>query len=224
MKYRQAGNTGISLSILSFGGNNLAVLPDGSINEKKAIETFQYGIQEGINYADTGTYYMNSKNEEVLGKALRDFDREKFYITAKIFTPTVKSADDFEKSFNTSLERLGTDYVDFYMFHALNKEFWENIVLKFDFLDKMREVKASGKSVDLTPKEFQLLYLLVSNPGRVFSREFILDRIWGINYNGFDRSVDNIILNIRKKLGRNCKASSRISTVWGVGYKFSKNE
>jgi two-component system alkaline phosphatase synthesis response regulator PhoP len=86
------------------------------------------------------------------------------------------------------------------------------------------EVKASGKRVDLTPKEFQLLYLLVSNPGRVFSREFILDRIWGINYNGFDRSVDNIILNIRKKLGRSCKASSRISTVWGVGYKFSKKE
>ncbi len=146
MQYRQAGKTGISLSILGFGGNNLAMHPDGSIDEKRAIEAFQYGIQEGINYADTGTYYMDSKNEEVLGKALRDFDREKFYIAAKLFSPTVKSAEDFDESFNTSLKRLGTDYIDFYMFHALNKEFWENVVLKFNFLDKMREAKASGKA------------------------------------------------------------------------------
>ena len=146
MQYRQAGKTGISLSILGFGGNNLAMLPDGSIDEKKAIQAFQYGIQKGINYADTGSHYMNSKNEEVLGKALRDFDRDKFYITAKVFTPMVKSADEFEKYLNTSLERLATDYVDFYMFHALNKEFWENVVLKFNFLDKMREAKATGKA------------------------------------------------------------------------------
>jgi len=146
MKYRQAGNTGISLSILGFGGNNLALLPDGSIDEKKAVEAFQYGIQEGINYADTGAHYMDSKNEEVLGKALRDFDRDKFYITAKIFTPMVKSADEFDEYIKTSLTRLGTNYVDFYMFHALNREFWENVVIKFNFLDKMRKAKASGKA------------------------------------------------------------------------------
>ena len=87
-----------------------------------------------------------------------------------------------------------------------------------------REVTAGGEKVDLTPKEFEMLHLLASNPGRVFSREYLLDRIWGVNYNGYDRNVDNVILNIRKKLVNHCQAANRIRTIWGVGYKFSRQE
>ncbi|MGH2561203.1 MAG: response regulator transcription factor [Thermomicrobiales bacterium] len=81
-------------------------------------------------------------------------------------------------------------------------------------------VTSAGKTVQLTAKEFALLRLLASNPGRVFSREFLLDEIWDDDFAGFDRTVDSHILRIRKKLGGAGSPGDRIVTLWGVGYKF----
>jgi DNA-binding response OmpR family regulator len=69
----------------------------------------------------------------------------------------------------------------------------------------------------LTPKEFDLLLLFVSNPGRAFNREFLIERLWGNEYDGFDRAVDNHIRRLRSKLG---DAGEKITTVWGLGYRF----
>jgi DNA-binding response OmpR family regulator len=74
-----------------------------------------------------------------------------------------------------------------------------------------------GQEIDLTPKEFDLLSLLASHPGRAFSREFLLERLWGYDYDGFDRTVDTHIVRLRKKLGA---VGEQIVTVWGVGYRF----
>ena len=63
------------------------------------------------------------------------------------------------------------------------------------------EVISDGQLVQLTAREFDLLCLLAANPGRVFSREYLLDRLWGADYGGFDRTVDTHILRLRKKLG-----------------------
>ena len=71
--------------------------------------------------------------------------------------------------------------------------------------------------VSLTPKEFDLLLLFVSNPGRAFNREFLIERIWGDAYDGFDRAVDNHIRRLRSKLGEH---GDKITTVWGLGYRF----
>ena len=70
--------------------------------------------------------------------------------------------------------------------------------------------------IDLTRTEFDLLHLFVSNPGRVFSRAYLLDTVWGENYIPGDRSVDNAILRLRKKLGH---LGDAVETVWGVGYR-----
>ena len=70
--------------------------------------------------------------------------------------------------------------------------------------------------LDLTPKEFDLLRLLAEQPGRAYSREFLLQRVWGIEYDGFDRTVDTHIVRLRKKLG---PLGDHVATVWGVGYK-----
>ncbi len=75
-----------------------------------------------------------------------------------------------------------------------------------------------GEEVSLTRKEFDLLVLLASHPGRAFSRDFLLERLWGDEYEGFDRTVDSHIVRLRRKLGA---AGNRIVTVWGVGYRFS---
>lgn len=74
----------------------------------------------------------------------------------------------------------------------------------------------SGEPLDLTRTEFDLLYLLLRNPGRAFSRAYLLDTVWGENYVAGDRSVDNAILRLRKKLG---PLGDAIETVWGVGYR-----
>ena len=76
-----------------------------------------------------------------------------------------------------------------------------------------------GEAIDLTRTEFALLYLLVNNPGRAFSRAYLLDSVWGENYIEGDRSVDNMVLRLRKKLPISEKC---IETVWGVGYRWKR--
>ena len=78
------------------------------------------------------------------------------------------------------------------------------------------QVTLDERPKDLTRTEFDLLHLLISNPGRVFSRAYLLDTIWGENYIPGDRSVDNAILRLRKKLG---DLGDAIETLWGVGYR-----
>jgi DNA-binding response OmpR family regulator len=78
-------------------------------------------------------------------------------------------------------------------------------------------VTLDGATIGLTPKEFDLLYLFVANPGRAFHREFLIERIWGGKFEGFDRAVDNHIRRLRQKLG---EFGDKITTVWGVGYRF----
>jgi len=78
------------------------------------------------------------------------------------------------------------------------------------------QVTLTGKPIDLTRTEFDLLHLFVSNPGRVFSRTYLLDTIWSENYIPGDRSVDNAILRLRKKLGALGEA---VETIWGIGYR-----
>ncbi|HLJ69471.1 MAG TPA: response regulator transcription factor [Chloroflexota bacterium] len=79
-----------------------------------------------------------------------------------------------------------------------------------------RSVEVDGDTVDLTPKEFELLRMLAEQPGRAYSREYLLRRIWGPEYVGFDRTVDSTVTRLRRKLGA---LGDRIATVWGVGYK-----
>lgn len=86
-----------------------------------------------------------------------------------------------------------------------------------------REVIVCGEEVMLTAKEFDLLYLLASHPGRVFSRNYLLDRLWGDSFSGFERTVDTHIQRLRRKLGRGGGAADRIVTLWGVGYKYERD-
>jgi DNA-binding response OmpR family regulator len=80
-------------------------------------------------------------------------------------------------------------------------------------------VTMNNEVVDFTRTEFELLYLLASNPGRVFSRAYLLETVWGENYVDGDRSVDNMVLRLRKKLPL---IETCIETVWGVGYRWKR--
>ena len=79
-------------------------------------------------------------------------------------------------------------------------------------------VSVAGRLVELTPKEFDLLALLVRHPGRAFARDYLMEQVWGYEAGGSDRTVDTHVLRLRKKLG---PVGERIETVWGIGYRFA---
>ncbi|PKM82672.1 MAG: DNA-binding response regulator [Firmicutes bacterium HGW-Firmicutes-14] len=83
-----------------------------------------------------------------------------------------------------------------------------------------REIEVEGNKVNLTPKEFELLLFLAKNAGRVFTRDQLLEHVWGYDFFGDARTVDTHIKKLREKMSRFGDASSYVATVWGVGYKF----
>lgn len=83
-----------------------------------------------------------------------------------------------------------------------------------------REVICHGSQIDLTPREFDLLYVLARQPGRVFTRDELLQKIWGRDFTGIDRVVDVHIGTLRRKLDEGTPHFSYIQTIRGVGYKF----
>lgn len=96
-------------------------------------------------------------------------------------------------------------------------------IIKIDSLvinKTRRTVEVDGKSVDLALKEYELLYLLAKNKGIVFTRENLLEKIWGYDYIGETRTVDVHVRNIRKKIEKDDTAPTYIKTVRGIGYKF----
>lgn len=83
-----------------------------------------------------------------------------------------------------------------------------------------RTVVLNGADVALTVKEFELLYLLASNPGKTFTRRYLLERIWETDFEGYDRAIDSHIKRLRAKIEDNRLSPALIHTVWGVGYRF----
>ncbi len=91
-------------------------------------------------------------------------------------------------------------------------------------VDRRRhEVSRAGARVDLTPLEFQILDLLASEPGRAWSRNDLLDRVWSTEYEGYQRNIDPHINRLRKKLESDPKNPHYVLTVRGVGYKLNEN-
>jgi two-component system alkaline phosphatase synthesis response regulator PhoP len=91
--------------------------------------------------------------------------------------------------------------------------------LVLNFLN--REATFSGKILELTPSEFKLLGVLAREPGRVFSRQQLIEMVFGYDFQGFDRTVDVHILNLRRKIEPNPESPKYIKTIYGAGYKFN---
>ena len=98
----------------------------------------------------------------------------------------------------------------------------EDEVIKFDNIEvslQKYELKIRGKSVDIPPKELELFYFLAQNYNRVFTRDQLLDKVWGFDYLGDSRTVDVHVKRLREKL-EGVSDKWILKTVWGVGYKF----
>lgn len=87
-----------------------------------------------------------------------------------------------------------------------------------------RKILVAERRVDLTPKEFDLLLLFASHPGRTFTREQLLNTVWGYQFEGYDHTVNSHINRLRSKIETDIAKPKYILTVWGVGYRFAEEE
>jgi predicted aldo/keto reductase-like oxidoreductase len=123
-------------------------LPPRRINRlraetKKSIELIRYGIDKGINYLDTAWPYHLGDSEKILGNALKDGYREKVYLVTKLPIFMVRKSKDFDKYLSAQMKRLQTEYLDGYLFHALNKGQLEKIK-RLNLIKKMEKAKQEG--------------------------------------------------------------------------------
>ena len=84
-----------------------------------------------------------------------------------------------------------------------------------------RKALLKGSKLDLTPKEFELLYLFVCNPGKSYSRELLLKKVWGLEFKGYEHTVNSHINRLRAKIEPDISQPVYILTTWGVGYRFT---
>jgi len=93
-----------------------------------------------------------------------------------------------------------------------------------EVIEAKRQVKREGQLIDLTAKEFDLLWFFINHPGHVFNRGQLLDKVWGYGHDGYEHTVNSHINRLRAKIENDPAEPRYILTVWGVGYKFSEEE
>jgi predicted aldo/keto reductase-like oxidoreductase len=148
MQYRKFGGLDWNVSVLGFGCMRLPTAdgnPHGpNIVEAEALRMIRHALDRGVNYFDTAYVYHEGNSETVLGKALRG-RRDGVKIATKCPVWLMQTEADFDRILNEQLRRLQTDHIDFYMFHALDKNRWSEIVLKQKLLEKAGAAMADGR-------------------------------------------------------------------------------
>jgi DNA-binding response OmpR family regulator len=133
-------------------------------------------------------------------------------------------ADDYVTKPFSILELVARVKAIFRRVTAIRGEFSKSKIVKAGGMiidsDK-RSVTLDDRTVDLTAKEFELLHHLARNPGRVYTREQLLDHLWGYDHAGYEHTVNSHVNRLRGKIERDPTNPVYVRTVWGVGYKFS---
>ena len=149
MEYRTFGKLDYKPSALGFGCMRLpttdGVNASRNINVPEAIKMIRYAVDQGVNYIDTAYPYHSGNSEFVVGKALLEGYREKVKLATKLPVWLVKDPSDFDRLLDEQLKKLATDYIDFYLLHALNQRSWTNIVLKHSLLAKSQAAVKDGR-------------------------------------------------------------------------------
>ena len=148
MQYRKFGNTGVEISALGFGCMRFPEYQDEAgawhVDQEKTTEMLMRAVDLGVNYFDSAYYYCHENSEIALGKALAPI-RDKVYISTKCPMDNIKSADDYEAQLDKSLAKMGTDYVDFYHFWAINQKVFDEKIVPLGLMERALELKKKGK-------------------------------------------------------------------------------
>jgi predicted aldo/keto reductase-like oxidoreductase len=122
----------------------LPVDSEQKIDEVKTLELLQYAYEQGVNYYDTAWGYHNEQSEPMLGKFLQTIDRKKVFVATKLPTWLTKTQEDMDAYLDKQLARLQTDYIDYYLMHALNGKRWKELK-KAGAITFLERAKANGK-------------------------------------------------------------------------------
>src|SRR5512137_610842 len=148
MQYRGFGKLDWRVSALGFGCMRLPTTDSAPVSpnvaEAEAIRMIRYAIDHGVNYVDSAYVYHAGKSEVVLGKALRDGYRDKVKIATKAPIWLVKEAKDYDRFLDEQLQKLGVDRIDFYLFHGLDGDSWDQ-VKKQGLLGRAEAAAKAGK-------------------------------------------------------------------------------
>lgn len=144
MEKRKMEKSGIENSLLGFGCMRFPVTADGKIDEPEAEKMLDKAYAAGVTYFDTAYPYHDGASEAFVGKVMKKYDRSTFCIATKMPPWAVENVSDAKKVFATQLERLQTDYVDFYLLHAMNKTEWKKMT-DLGIVEYCEELKAQGK-------------------------------------------------------------------------------
>ncbi|MBQ7926349.1 MAG: aldo/keto reductase [Lachnospiraceae bacterium] len=144
MEMRRMDKLGIETSLLGFGCMRFPVNGEGKIDRPRAQEMLDKAIAAGVNYIDTAYPYHNGESEPFVGEALKKYDRSSLYIATKLPVWMVNSVEDAERIFNEQLEHLQSDYVDFYLLHAMGRERFE-AMRDLGVIDRLAQLKEEGK-------------------------------------------------------------------------------
>lgn len=144
MEKRKLEKLGIETSLLGFGCMRFPVTAEGKINEPEAERMLDKAIAAGVNYIDTAYPYHGGDSELFVGKALKKYDRSSFYLATKLPVWLVHSLEDVDRLFQEQLDKLQTDYIDFYLLHALGRGRFDDMV-KLGVVERLAELKEQGK-------------------------------------------------------------------------------
>jgi uncharacterized protein len=140
MLYRTFPNNEDKLSILGFGCMRLPIKSKKAkdIDFDQAEAMVRKAIDNGVNYIDTAWPYHGGESEPFLARALADGYREKVVLATKLPSWMIKKAEDMDRILNKQLVKLNTEYIDYYLIHALNRKYWDNLISLglFDFIER----------------------------------------------------------------------------------------
>lgn len=177
MDYTTLGRTGLKVSVMGIGcGGPSRIGKNTGISEEDSISIVKHGLASGINFIDSAEVY---KTEEIVGKAIKDFDRETLVISSKKSTWRDIEPKNVEKSINRSLKNLGTDYIDIYHLHGVILQDYDYLVS--EIVPILLEMQDQGKIrfLGITERFNQ-------DPQHTMLQKALHDDIWDVLMVGFN--------------------------------------
>ena len=144
MEYRNWNQNGACTSLLGFGCMRFPTNADGSIDEPRAAALLNTAKAAGVNYFDTAYPYHNGQSEPFVGRVISHWERSSFYLATKLPLWQCKTLDDAKRIFEAQFQRLGVDYIDFYLLHSLHKARYQQ-AKELGVVDWLWQQKAAGR-------------------------------------------------------------------------------
>lgn len=144
MEHRKFDKLGIEASLLGFGCMRFPLDKDGNIEEVEAEQMIDLALKSGVNYIDTAYPYHNGDSEPFVGRVLKKYNRDSYKLATKLPIWKINSQQEAREIFESQLQRLGVDYVDFYLLHALDADKWKKIK-EYNIIELCEKLREEGK-------------------------------------------------------------------------------